>query len=113
MSRHCLPEATKEVHECITRITILCILITLVGAESVRNPTTTEGRYSPFSRFINVMTAHFPSPTETALCRVFHFGERGELRFNFNVPDCGQPEDPARRRAGRMGFSGRERNVRG
>lgn len=41
------------------------------------------------------MTAHFRSPTETALCRVFHFGERGELRFNFNVPDCGQAEDPA------------------
>lgn len=46
---------------------------------------------------------------ETVLRRVFHFGERGELRFNFSVPDCGQAEDPGRKE----GFSGRERNVRG
>lgn len=49
------------------------------------------------------MIAHFRSP-ETALRRVFHFGERGELRFNFNVPDCGQAEDPARGRAGEDGI---------
>lgn len=95
----------------------ICILITLVGGirPSVIQrsaPRYRETRYNilPFSRFINVMTAYFQSPTETALRRVFHFGERGELRFNFNVPDCGQAEDPVR---GRVGFSGRERNVRG
>lgn len=68
--------------------------------------------YFLLSLFINVMTAYFrQSPTETTLRHVFHFGERSELRFNFSVPDCGQPENPLHR--GRERRKERKRERRG